>query len=55
MWNGICINMLQELAKSFNFTYNLIEAPDRKFGSVDENGEWNGLVRMVMDKVHILY
>ena len=33
------------------FDYELIESYDGKFGGKTENGTWNGLVKMLMDKV----
>ena len=32
-----------------NFTYEIILPPDGSFGTVDENGDWNGMVKMAID------
>ncbi|XP_077984312.1 glutamate receptor ionotropic, kainate 3-like [Glandiceps talaboti] len=48
-FEGYCIDMLKALAKMMNFKYELSLVPDGKFGSKDENGEWNGLVRELQD------
>ena len=32
-----------------NFTYEIILPPDGKYGTVDENGVWNGMVKMTME------
>ncbi|CAD5111301.1 DgyrCDS619 [Dimorphilus gyrociliatus] len=49
IWQGICIEILNLLAKSMNFTYHIVEPADRKWGNIDENGQWTGMVRMVKD------
>ena len=32
-----------------NFTYEIILPSDGSFGTVDENGDWNGMVKMAID------
>ena len=39
---GFCIDILKTLKNELNFTYTLY--PTKKFGSMGENGSWNGLV-----------
>ncbi|KAI0233279.1 Glutamate receptor ionotropic, kainate 2 [Lamellibrachia satsuma] len=46
-WSGICIEILEALATSLNFTYRLVLPPDRKWGSPEADGSWNGMVGMV--------
>lgn len=50
-YEGFCIDLLLALAKLCNFTYDIYQVPDNKYGVVNENGEWNGLVRELIDKV----
>ncbi len=33
-----------------NFTYTLKKPPDGVFGSLQESGEWNGLIKVVIEK-----
>ncbi|XP_066297079.1 glutamate receptor ionotropic, kainate 2-like [Branchiostoma lanceolatum] len=49
-FEGMCIDLLNELQKSLNFQYKIYLVPDSKFGSQDPiTGEWNGLVRELLD------
>lgn len=49
-FKGYCIDLLDEIAKLVKFEYVIHEVEDKKFGNMDENGEWNGIVRKLMDK-----
>lgn len=44
-FKGYCIDLLDEIAKLVKFEYTIQEVEDKKFGNMDENGEWNGIVR----------
>lgn len=38
------------------FEYRIELVPDGKYGAIDlDTGEWNGIVRQLMDKVNIFY
>lgn len=51
-YEGFCVDLLNSIAKSLNFHYEIYEVEDARFGAVDEKtGEWNGLVRELIDKV----
>lgn len=55
-YEGFCIDLLREIAQMVGFTYRIELVPDGKYGVYDyETGEWNGIVRQLMDKVSILY
>ncbi|KAL3860944.1 hypothetical protein ACJMK2_007039 [Sinanodonta woodiana] len=43
-YDGLCIDLLKELADMLNFTYELVEPPDGKFGTKRSDGIWTGLV-----------
>ncbi len=32
-----------------NFTYTVRQPPDKKFGSMDHQGQWNGMVGQLAD------
>lgn len=48
---GFCIDLLNELQKMMNFTYDIYEVEDRKFGSEEGNGTWNGIVGDIIQGV----
>lgn len=53
LYEGFCIDLLKELATMVGFEYRIELVPDGKYGAIDlETGEWNGIVRQLMDKVH---
>ncbi|XP_043273101.1 glutamate receptor ionotropic, kainate 2-like isoform X4 [Venturia canescens] len=50
-YEGFCIDLLREIAQMVGFTYRIELVPDGKYGVYDyETGEWNGIVRQLMDK-----
>ncbi|XP_030751455.1 glutamate receptor ionotropic, kainate 2-like isoform X5 [Sitophilus oryzae] len=50
-YEGFCIDLLKELAKMIGFEYRIELVPDGKYGAIDlDTGEWNGIVRQLMDK-----
>lgn len=53
-YEGFCIDLLKEIAHMVGFTYRIELVPDGKYGVYDyETGEWNGIVRQLMDKVSV--
>lgn len=51
-YEGFCIDLLKEIATMVGFEYRIELVPDGKYGVYDlESGEWNGIVRQLMDKV----
>lgn len=49
-YKGYCIALLDEIANILKFDYEIFETTDGKFGNMNEQGEWNGVVRKLMDK-----
>lgn len=49
-YKGYCIDLLNEIAEIVKFDYEIKEVEDGKFGNMDEKGEWNGIVRKLIDK-----
>ncbi|XP_035237149.1 glutamate receptor U1 [Anguilla anguilla] len=45
---GFCIDLLSALAKKLDFKYNLHLVKDGKYGSLQESGNWNGMIGEVM-------
>ena len=55
-YEGFCIDLLREIASMVGFEYRIELVPDGKYGVYDlETGEWNGIVRQLMDKVGSLF
>ena len=51
-YEGFCIDLLKGIASMVGFEYRIELVPDRKYGAIDlDTGEWNGIVRQLMDKV----
>lgn len=51
-FEGFCIDLLYQISKIVGFEYKIDLVPDGKYGVFDyETGEWNGIVRQLMDKV----
>ncbi|XP_071081190.1 glutamate receptor ionotropic, kainate 2-like [Haliotis cracherodii] len=48
-FDGLCIQLLQELAKQLNFSYTLVEPEDGEWSRV-LNGSWTGLVKLLVDE-----
>ena len=36
------------------YRYEIYEAPDQKFGTMDDNMEWNGMIKELIEKVSYL-
>ncbi|KAF2353180.1 Receptor ligand binding region [Trinorchestia longiramus] len=47
---GYCIDLIEEIRQIVDFEYELSEAPDGKFGNMDDNEEWNGMIKELIDK-----
>ena len=48
---GYIIDMLKALSVQLNFEYELYEVPDGKNGMMNDKGEWNGMVRELIEDV----
>uniref|UniRef100_A0ABK9MJX4 Ionotropic receptor 25a n=1 Tax=Glossina morsitans morsitans TaxID=37546 RepID=A0ABK9MJX4_GLOMM len=49
-YKGYCIDLMNEIAAIVHFDYTIQEVEDGKFGNMDENGHWNGIVKKLIDK-----
>lgn len=53
-FEGLCIDILEEMRKELHFNYSISLAPDGKYGVRDKrSGQWNGVVRELVDGVII--
>lgn len=49
---GFCIDLLKTISDMVGFEYNLSLVPDGKYGVYNyKTGEWNGMVKQLIDKV----
>ena len=54
-YEGYLIDLIEKIAEDLKFEYELYEVPDEQFGAMDDNGEWNGLIRELIDRVCYLF
>ncbi len=47
--SGLIPDILEAMRVILNFTYTVKQPPDKSWGSVNENGDWNGMVRQLID------
>ena len=46
--DGQYIDILKQLSKMLNFEFRLFKRFDENWGSIDENGNWNGMISNLM-------
>ena len=51
LFEGYCVDLINELAKILKFKYEFYPSPDGKYGARMENGAWDGMVREILDGV----
>ena len=52
-FEGYCIDLLNDLKDLMGFEYEIYVTPDNLYGNMDENMEWNGMIKELIDKVAI--
>ncbi|XP_037640919.1 glutamate receptor ionotropic, kainate 3 [Sebastes umbrosus] len=48
-FEGFCIDLLKELSSVLGFTYEIRLVPDGRYGSQDDKGQWNGMIRELIE------
>ncbi|XP_076876223.1 glutamate receptor ionotropic, kainate 1 isoform X2 [Brachyhypopomus gauderio] len=48
-FEGYCLDLLKELSNILGFNYEVKLVSDGKYGAQNDKGEWNGMVRELMD------
>ncbi|XP_016071989.1 PREDICTED: glutamate receptor ionotropic, kainate 1 isoform X1 [Miniopterus natalensis] len=48
-FEGYCLDLLKELSNILGFIYDVTLVPDGKYGAQDDRGEWNGMVKELID------
>ena len=51
IFDGYCIELLRDIQKILNFEYDIYEVDDKTYGVMNEDNEWNGMIRELVDKV----
>ena len=49
IFEGYCVDLITEIARVLEFKFMLKVVDDRNYGSKDRNGEWNGMIRELID------
>lgn len=50
-FEGYCLDLLKELSNILGFIYDVKLVPDGKYGAQNDKGEWNGMVKELIDHV----
>ena len=50
-FEGYCLDLLKELSNILGFIYDIRLVPDGKYGAQNDRGEWNGMVKELIDHV----
>ncbi|XP_048840419.1 glutamate receptor ionotropic, kainate 1 isoform X2 [Brienomyrus brachyistius] len=50
-FEGYCVDLLKELSNILGFTYEVKLVSDGKYGAQNDKGEWNGMVRELIDHI----
>ncbi|ELW59449.1 Glutamate receptor, ionotropic kainate 1 [Tupaia chinensis] len=48
-FEGYCLDLLKELSSILGFIYDVKLVPDGKYGAQNDKGEWNGMVKELID------
>ncbi|XP_046979209.1 ionotropic receptor 25a [Schistocerca americana] len=49
-FKGYCIDLINAIRNITNFEIEIYEVADGKFGNMDEEGRWNGMIKDLIDK-----
>ena len=52
-YEGFVVDLAREIANIVGFNYTIL--PTNAHGSVDKNGQWNGMIRELLEEVSIYY
>ena len=48
-YSGMLIDLLNELARRLSFQYDIYVEKDMEYGYMDDEGNWNGMIRELME------
>ncbi|CAH1134853.1 unnamed protein product [Ceutorhynchus assimilis] len=49
-FKGYCIDLIDQIANILHFDYEIEAVADGMFGNMDEKGNWNGIIKDLVDK-----
>ena len=52
-YEGFVIDLANQIAAIVGFNYTLV--PTKGHGSVDAKGQWNGMIKEILEEVNIYY
>lgn len=52
-YEGYCIDLLKEIALVLGFRFHIKQVDDSKYGEKNEQGEWNGMIKELIDGVQL--
>lgn len=50
-FKGYCVDLLEKIAEKVGFNYSIHVVADGKYGAPDDEGNWNGMIRELIDHV----
>ena len=53
-YHGYCADLAKQLADRMKIKYVMVPVNDSKYGAVDSNGNWNGMVGELINKVSFI-
>lgn len=53
-YEGFLVDLFARIAHDLHFDYELYESPDGNYGSKDDKGNWNGMIRELIVGVRII-
>ncbi|XP_063241815.1 ionotropic receptor 25a [Bacillus rossius redtenbacheri] len=49
-FKGYCVDLINEIRNITEFEYEIFEAPDGKMGNMNEKGQWDGMIKELIEK-----
>lgn len=50
-YEGFCVDLIKKIAEDLKFQYKIKEVDDGSYGRKNDLGEWNGMIRELIDGV----
>nr|QZH55075.1 ionotropic receptor 25a [Achelura yunnanensis] len=49
-FKGYCIDLIEEIRQIVKFDYEITLSPDGNYGTMDDHGNWNGIIKELIEK-----